>query len=195
MDFLYYCKLFYIKEKNNNKNNRSVVKGENKMELIECLKVIKEANKDKEVLLGFINESLEFYKYNKGDFDRCHDESEYSFDVRKLENGYMIVYGQYFGVTTTIEVTGDVLNSEILSAALTTGEINDSHVVENKDLNVLIYNSTKHDGLVHKDYYFIKDSKLAKEDLDFDEMFMESFEFKANPNNVLRVHTNRYTPA
>lgn len=31
MDFLYYCKLFYIKEKNNNKNNNSVVKGENKM--------------------------------------------------------------------------------------------------------------------------------------------------------------------
>lgn len=165
------------------------------MKLIECLKVIKEANKDKEVLVGFIDESLEYYKDNEGDFNRYHDETEYSLDIRKLENGYQIVYGQYFGATTTIEVTGDVLNSEILSAALLTGEINDLHIVENEDLNVLIYNSTRHDGLVHKDYYFIKDNKLTKEDLDFDEMFTESFELKANPNNVLRVHTNNYTPA
>lgn len=168
------------------------------MKLIECLKVIKEANKDKEELLGFIDEFLELYKENEENFvnfQRHCEESEYSLDVCKLENFYQIEYGQYFGLTTTIRVKGNIVNSEILSAALLTGEINDLHIVENEDLNVLIYNSTRHDGLVHKDYYFIKDNKLTKEDLDFDEMFTESFELKANPNNVLRVHTNNYTLA
>lgn len=184
--------MFYIKEKNNNKNNNSVIKVENDMKLIECLEIIKEAKKDVKELVSLIDESLEFYKGDEDDyFYHYDDETEYFLDVSKYENGFDIMYGEYFGIETEIEVTGDIINSEILSAALLTDEINDSHVVENEDLNVLIYNSAKHDGLVRKGCYFIKGNKLTKEDLNLDDEIMEIL--KANPNNVLIVQTEYYT--
>ena len=167
------------------------------MELIECLEIIKETKKNSKDLVSFINEYLEILKTNKGivDFKRYSEETEYDFIVKKLENGYRIVYGQYFGVTTTVEVKGCIINGEILYSALLKDKIDDSHVLEGEDLNVLIYNTTTHDGLVHKDYYFIKDNKLEKEDLTFEEMCIENFDFQDNQNNVLRIKSNTYTSA